>query len=103
MKSILALGVWLSLSPLCLCSENSLESILLPIAKAHEGKVAIAVKNLATGESYELSADEPMPTASLIKFPVMVETYYRFHEGKNRPGDMITLGKEDMVPGSGIL
>jgi beta-lactamase class A len=76
---------------------------LLPIAKAHEGRVAISVKNLATGESYELNADEPMPTASLIKFPVMVETYYRFAEGKNRPDDMITLTQQDKVPGSGVL
>jgi beta-lactamase class A len=77
--------------------------VLLPIAKAHEGKVAISVKNLTTGESYELDADEPMPTASLIKFPVMVETYYRFAEGKNRPDDTMTLTQQDKVPGSGIL
>jgi beta-lactamase class A len=76
---------------------------LLPIAKAHDGKVAIAVKNLATGESYELNADEPLTTASLIKFPVMVETYYRFAEGKNRPDDMTTLSQQDKVPGSGVL
>lgn len=90
--------------PLCLCGENSsLESQLAPLAKAHEGKAAIAVKHLGTGETYALNADEPMPTASLIKFPVMVETYYQFQQGKVRPTDMITLYKDDKVPGSGIL
>jgi beta-lactamase class A len=80
-----------------------LESVIGPLAKAHQGTVAIAVKNLSTGESFALNADEPLPTASLIKFPIMVETYYRFKEGKNRPDDMIVLSKEDKVPGSGIL
>jgi beta-lactamase class A len=90
--------------PLCLCGESSsLEAKLAPLAKAHEGKAAIAVKHLGTGETYALNADEPMPTASLIKFPVMVETYYQFQEGKVRPGDMITLEKADKVPGSGVL
>jgi len=90
--------------PLCLCGEtSSLEARLGPLAKAHEGKVAIAVKHLETGDAYALNADEPMPTASLIKFPVMVETYYQYHEGKVRPNDLITLNLADKVPGSGIL
>jgi beta-lactamase class A len=76
---------------------------LAPLAKAHQGKVAIAVKHLGTGEEFALNADEPMPTASLIKFPVMVETYYQYHEDKVRPTDMVTLSKDDKVPGSGIL
>jgi len=103
-KCLFVVVAFSSLCPLCLCGEtSSLEGRLAPLIKAHEGKVAIAVKNLATGESYALQADEPMPTASLIKFPVMVETYYQYKEGKVRPTDMITLAKADMVPGSGIL
>src|SRR5262249_36251023 len=76
-KSLFGLLVLSSLSPLCLCGEPSspLEARLAPLAKAHQGKVAIAVKHLGTGETYTLNADEPLPTASLIKFPVMVETY----------------------------
>jgi beta-lactamase class A len=73
------------------------------LAKAHQGKVAIAVKNLATGETYALNADEPMPTASLIKFPVMVECYYQFSEGKAKPTDKCVYEQDDEVKGSGIL
>jgi beta-lactamase class A len=101
---LLGILVLFALNPPCHCGENSsLESQLAPLAKAHQGTAAIAVKNLATGESFALNADEPLSTASLIKFPIMVETYYRFKEGKNRPDDMITLTKGDKVPGSGIL
>src|SRR5437879_4336625 len=93
----------LSWCPWCLGGEPSLESRLAPLAESHRGKVAIAVRHLGTGESYFLNADEPMPTASLIKFPVMAEVYYQAAEGKVKLGDPVTLHKGDMVPGSGIL
>jgi beta-lactamase class A len=82
---------------------DSLEARLAPLARAHKGQVAIAVKNLATGESYYQSADEVMPTASLIKLPVMVEVYQQVAEGKVKLSDMVTLHEADKVPGSGIL
>src|SRR5437588_4991611 len=82
---------------------DSLEDRLAPLAKAHKGQVAIAVKNLQTGETYALNPDEAMPTASLIKLPIMVEAYWQAHEGKVKLAETLTLRKEDMVPGSGIL
>lgn len=82
---------------------NGLQAKLEPLAKAHKGKVAIAVKHLGTGESYYLNADEPMPTASLIKLAVMAEVYQQAAEGKVKLEDMVTLHKADKVPGSGIL
>ncbi len=81
----------------------SLEARLAPLAKAHKGKVAIAVKHLGTGESYYLNADEPMPTASLIKVAVLIETYLQAQEGKLKLADTVTLHDADKVPGSGIL
>lgn len=83
--------------------DGSLEARLTPLIEAHKGKVAVAVKNLETGESFSYHADEPMPTASLIKFPVMVETYRQAAEGKVDLDQHVTLTKEDKVPGSGIL
>ena len=82
---------------------NELGAHLAPLAKAHQGKVALAVKHLYTGESYFLNADEPMPTASLIKLPVMLEVYQQAIEGKVRLADVVTLRDADKVPGSGIL
>jgi beta-lactamase class A len=80
-----------------------LDARIAPLAKEHKGKVAVAVKHLKTGEEYYLAADETMPTASLIKLPVMVETYWQAEEGKVKLDTMLTLKKEDMVQGSGIL
>src|SRR3954471_11318617 len=84
-------------------ADPTLESRLLPLIEAHEGKVAVAVKNLKTGETYLYHADEPMPTASLIKFPVMVEAYRQAAEKEVDLDAKVTLRDSDKVPGSGIL
>jgi beta-lactamase class A len=82
---------------------SSLEDCIAPIAKGHKGKIAVAVKNLHTGEAFHLNADEPMPTASLIKLPVMVEAYWQAEEGKVKLDTMLTLKKDPRVKGSGVL
>src|SRR6266536_1698384 len=81
----------------------TLEARIAPIAKEHKGKVAVAVKDLATGEGFYLNADEVMPTASLIKLPIMVETYWQAEEGTVKLDATLTLMKGDKVQGSGIL
>jgi beta-lactamase class A len=95
--------VFFALCPSGFGGEPTLESRLAPLAKEHKGKVAIAVKNLTTGESYYFNADEPMPTASLIKVAVMIETYLQADEGKIKLTDKVTLHDSDKVPGSGFL
>jgi beta-lactamase class A len=84
-------------------ADDSLESRLAPLIQAHKGKVAVAVKNLETGESFAYHADEPMVTGSLIKFPIMVEAYRQAAEKTVDLNKPVTLKKGDKVPGSGIL
>lgn len=82
---------------------DDLAARLRPLIDAHQGQVAVAVKHLTTGKSFNHRADEPMPTASLIKFPVMVEAYRQADEGKLDLKKMLTLREEDNVPGAGVL
>ena len=96
-----ALAVLLGLAGLA--SAQSLSERLAPLIAAHEGKVAVAVKHLKSGESFAREADAPMPTASLIKLPIMVEAYRQANEGKINLDEMATLKAEDKAPGSGIL
>jgi beta-lactamase class A len=102
-KFVAFVVVFFALCRSCLAADPTLESRLAPLAKAHRGKVAIAVKNLDTGESYYLNADEPMPTASLIKVAVLIETYLQADDGKFKLTDKVTLHDSDKVPGSGFL
>ena len=97
----LALAVFALLAPPA--SAADLEARIAPLVKDHKGKVAVAVKHLKTGESFYLGADDAMPTASLIKLPVMVEAYWQATEGKVKFDAALTLTKDDKVPGSGVL
>ncbi len=103
MRVVLAFVIALVVSQSLSLADDKLEARLRPLIDAHKGEVAISVKHLKTGESFTHRADEPMPTASLIKLPVMVEVYQQAHEGKLKLTDPITLKQADKVPGSGIL
>jgi D-alanyl-D-alanine carboxypeptidase (penicillin-binding protein 5/6) len=96
-----------SLTPLAVAKDApakpKLGEVLTPAIKRHRGDVAVAIKNLKTGESFEYQGDKPMPTASLIKFPVMVAAYEQIDAGKISLDDMIEVEKDDFVPGSGLL
>jgi len=83
--------------------KKSLDQVLSPAIKAHRGEVAIAIKHLKTGESFEHNAEKSMPTASLIKFPVMIAAYDAVEKDKLSLDELIELKKEDQVPGSGVL
>ncbi len=74
-----------------------------PFIDVHKGKVAVAVKNLATGEAWSHNADEVMQTASLIKIAIMVEAYRQADAKKLDLGKHVALAKDDKVQGSGIL
>ncbi|MGV3721124.1 MAG: serine hydrolase [Actinomycetota bacterium] len=82
---------------------DGLSERLMLLIQAHKGKVAVAVKHLDTGEEFYLHADDVMPTASLIKTAVMVETYRQAGEKRVDLEEKLTLRAEDRVPGSGIL
>ena len=56
---------------------KSLEARLKPLIDAHRGRAALAVKHLASGEAFAWHEHDVMPTASLIKFPVLIELYAR--------------------------
>jgi serine-type D-Ala-D-Ala carboxypeptidase (penicillin-binding protein 5/6) len=82
---------------------DSLQVKLQPLIDAHQGKVAVAIKQLKTGEAFSHNAEIPMPTASLIKLAIMAEAYRQAEEGKIDLAKPITLRQEDKAPGSGIL
>src|SRR5262245_36615862 len=87
----------------CLTRAQSLGERLTPLISAHAGEVSVAVKHLTKGETFSHKADEPMPTASLIKLPIMVEAYRQAAEGKVSLSDVVTFKDDDKTPGSGIL
>lgn len=84
-------------------SLKSLSAAIMPTIKRHRGDVGVVIKHLPTGETFAYQPDKPMATASLIKLPVMMAAYKAVNSGKLSLDKMITLKKEDQVPGSGVL
>lgn len=70
---------------------------------SHRGTVAVSVVDLQTGESLAIRGDDPFPSASIIKLPVLVELFQQVEAGRLRLDDPIMLIDADKVPGSGIL
>ncbi len=82
---------------------EDLEKTIARLVRNHEGKTCVAVRHLENGVEFAYRADEPMPTASLIKLPVMVEAYRQAAAGQIDLTDLVELEEQDKVPGSGIL
>jgi len=82
---------------------DSLDTRVKRETASFKGKVTLFAKNLDTGETYAVGADERVRTASTIKIAVMVEAFARVAEGKARWSDELILTKEKKVSGSGIL
>ena len=83
--------------------DGQLTEKLDSLVQQHAGQVGMAVKHLTSGYHFEYRATEPMPTASLIKFPLLIAAYQAIEAGEIGLQDPITLHESDKVPGSGIL
>ncbi|MFZ0629749.1 MAG: serine hydrolase [Acidobacteriaceae bacterium] len=67
------------------------------------GKVSLYAKDLANGQTVTIDADQPVPTASVIKLTVLYTALQQIREGRVHFDDKLTLRKQDQVPGSGVL
>lgn len=68
-----------------------------------DGTIGVAIQDLTTGEELFVNADEPFPTASVMKTPILVELYAQAERGQIDLTKRIEFTSEWMVPGSGVL
>ncbi len=61
---------------------DALQARLQPIIDAHAGQVAVAIKHAPSGLQFMHRADATMPTASLIKLPLMIAAYQAIDDGR---------------------
>ena len=84
-------------------SESALGEVLTPLIESHRGDVGVMIRHLPSGETFAYRDDQAMPTASLIKFPLLMTAYQAIDDGTLKLDQKITLKEEDKVPGSGVL
>ncbi|MGH9729126.1 MAG: serine hydrolase [Candidatus Acidiferrales bacterium] len=82
---------------------SDLQKKIEALAASYHGHVALYAKNLTTGETVSLDPERPVQTASVIKLPLMLQTFEQVTAGKLKLSAPVVLTKDNQVPGSGIL
>jgi beta-lactamase class A len=80
-----------------------LESNIRRVTSSVNATWGIYIKCLETGEEIAIDADRQMDTMSVIKIPLMAETFRQIGEGKFKLTDRVTLAEAAKQPGTGII
>ena len=82
---------------------GSLEGSVSAIREGFDGRMAVYMQNLATGESLALDAESPYETFSVIKVAIMATVMERVKEGHLSLADRIPLRLDQRRIPSGVL
>ncbi len=86
--------------------ENGVLGDLQKVVAGHQGVMGIYCKHLGNGETFQINADEPFPTASTIKLAVMVTAFDLLAKGTgpyNSYYDKIPYDAAKSFGGSGFI
>jgi len=67
------------------------------------GRISVYYKNLVTGAVINIGGDMPMMAASVIKLPIMAETFRQAGKGILKLNELYVLKEEDKMPSCGCL
>lgn len=83
--------------------ENRLRDQLTDIRKSLDGVLGLAVKDLASGQTFFLNENEIFPQASSIKIAILLEVLKQAEENRLRLEEFVDLKPESKVGGGPIL
>lgn len=70
---------------------------------ASGAQIGVAIRHIESGATLMIDADQPVPLASVVKIPVLVEAFRQLRAGRFHLDDRWTLRHEFKALGSGIL
>lgn len=82
---------------------SALQRSLDSLAGGFRGVVGYSIHNLDAGTRLSLRGDEPFPTASLVKVPVLITLFELVERGMIGLDDKLTVLRIDKVGGAGQL
>ena len=80
-----------------------LQEYVRKAVKACRGETAFVIKDLNTGWQIDSHKDAAIPSASLVKIPIMLSYFCAANEGKIKLDGTITLKQSDKTEGSGTV
>lgn len=84
-------------------TDAALTAKLQTMINGFHGNVSFYAHDLATGRTVAINADQPVPTASVIKLAILYEALQQIRAGRLHFNDPLTVNHADQVPGSGVL
>ncbi len=90
-------------SPAFAQNDAALTAKLEGMIAGFHGKVSLYALDLATHQTVAIDADQPVPTASVIKLGILYTALEQIRAGRAHLDDRLTLRREDQVQGSGVL
>jgi beta-lactamase class A len=93
---------------LCACASAghdnaNLDRLVRAKLQGFSGKVTLYAKNLQTGTTYALAAEEPVRTASTIKLAIMLECFFEAAEEKLKWTEPLKVTSDEKVSGTGVV
>lgn len=82
---------------------KKLQAQISQVDQQLDGVMALAVKDLTSGDEFLINGDEIMPQASSIKIAVLADLYLQAQQGKVSLSEAYTVRQQDLVPGSDVL
>ena len=82
---------------------SALQERLKQLAATFPGKVGLYVRNVETGATVAINADETYPMASTYKVAIMTEVFRQVDAGKISLDERVTLKQSDLRLGSGLF
>jgi len=73
------------------------------LEQEHRGEISAALRHLPSGDSLEWNAALRLPSASVIKVPILVELFAQAEAGRLRLEDRVCLEEAARTEGSGVL
>lgn len=84
-------------------SDTRLEQQIEMLAKVTDATVGVSALHIETGRSVSVRGAESFPMASAFKIPIAVQIMTMVEDGRLSLSKMISLGPQDLHPGSGTL
>ena len=84
-------------------NDPALSAALESMIADFHGHVSLYAHDLATGKTVAIDADQPVPTASVIKLGILYEALEQIRAGRVHFDDRLAIRREDQVSGSGVL
>ncbi|MGB7266672.1 MAG: serine hydrolase [Terracidiphilus sp.] len=84
-------------------NDTALSAALVSMIADFNGHVSFYAHDLANGKTVAIDADQPVPTASVIKLGVLYEALDQIRSGRVHFEDRLAVRREDQVSGSGVL